>query len=256
MRDYAGGYARTTVQQNFVLRWVREETRLRRLAGAHELGLGDAGSREITDVVSCPGTDSCKLGITSSMGLNEAIQERIEAMEITDELTREPEHQDQRLPQRLRPAPRRQHRLHRRLDQGRRAHDPRLHPPRRRRLRRRRGQVRHPPEAAPALQAGPRRDRALDRPLRGQPRRGRGVERFRRAGRDRRARGAGKGPLAAGRFRTGDDEPVHRLEPRTSHSKWFAARASARSSAMAAGDEPAGARRRSRDERCNQLTVT
>ena len=27
-----------------------------------ELGLGDAGSREITDVVSCPGTDSCKLG--------------------------------------------------------------------------------------------------------------------------------------------------------------------------------------------------
>src|ERR1700734_2528579 len=25
MRDYAGGYARTTVQQNFLLRWVREE---------------------------------------------------------------------------------------------------------------------------------------------------------------------------------------------------------------------------------------
>ena len=48
-------------------------------------------------------------------------------------------HQDQRLPERLRPAPRRQHRLLRRVDQGRRAHDPRLHPPRRRRLRRRRG---------------------------------------------------------------------------------------------------------------------
>jgi len=26
--------------------------------------------REVNDVVSCPGTDSCKLGITSSMGLN------------------------------------------------------------------------------------------------------------------------------------------------------------------------------------------
>ena len=49
------------------------------------------------------------------------------------------EHQDQRLPERLRPAPRRQHRLHRRVDQSRRAHDPRLHPPRRRRVRRRRG---------------------------------------------------------------------------------------------------------------------
>ena len=88
MRDYAGGYARTTVQQNFVLRWVREECVYDLWRGLSELSLGDAGSREITDVVSCPGTDSCKLGITSSMGLNQAVQERIEAMAITDELTR------------------------------------------------------------------------------------------------------------------------------------------------------------------------
>ena len=46
-----------------------------------ELGLNDAGADEITDVVSCPGTDSCKLGITSSMGLNRAIEKRIEEME-------------------------------------------------------------------------------------------------------------------------------------------------------------------------------
>ena len=39
-------------------------------------------------MVSCPGTDSCKLGITSSMGLNEAVRERVEAMDITDPLTR------------------------------------------------------------------------------------------------------------------------------------------------------------------------
>ena len=52
------------------------------------LGLGDAGADEINDVVSCPGTDSCKLGITSSMGLNRAVQERIESMGITDPLTR------------------------------------------------------------------------------------------------------------------------------------------------------------------------
>ena len=54
-----------------------------------ELGLGEAGPREITDVVSCPGTDSCKLGITSSMGLNRAIKERVEEMEITDALTKQ-----------------------------------------------------------------------------------------------------------------------------------------------------------------------
>jgi sulfite reductase (ferredoxin) len=88
MRTYAGGYARTTVQQNLVLRWVREECVYDLWRALSELGLGDAGSREVNDVVSCPGTDSCKLGITSSMGLNEAVQERIEAMQITDPLTR------------------------------------------------------------------------------------------------------------------------------------------------------------------------
>ncbi|HEY7933940.1 MAG TPA: nitrite/sulfite reductase [Solirubrobacteraceae bacterium] len=88
MRDFSGGYARTTVQQNFVLRWVREESVYDLWRALSVLGLGDAGSREISDVVSCPGTDSCKLGITSSMGLNQAVQERIEAMNITDELTR------------------------------------------------------------------------------------------------------------------------------------------------------------------------
>jgi sulfite reductase beta subunit-like hemoprotein len=88
MRGFAGGYARTTVQQNFVLRWVREESTYDLWRALSQLGLGDAGSREIDDVVSCPGTDSCKLGITSSMGVNEAVQERIEAMKITDELTR------------------------------------------------------------------------------------------------------------------------------------------------------------------------
>ncbi len=88
MRDYAGGYARTTVQQNFVLRWVREECVYDLWKALSELGLGEHGSREIDDVVSCPGTDSCKLGITSSMGLNQAVQERIESLQITDELTR------------------------------------------------------------------------------------------------------------------------------------------------------------------------
>ena len=87
MREFTGGYARSTVQQNLVLRWVRDEALYDVWQRLGELGLGEAGAREITDVVSCPGTDSCKLGITSSMGLNQAIKERVEAMEITDPLT-------------------------------------------------------------------------------------------------------------------------------------------------------------------------
>jgi sulfite reductase (ferredoxin) len=89
MRTYSGGYARTTVQQNLVLRWVREESVYDLWRELSELGFGEAGAREIDDVVSCPGTDSCKLGITSSMGLNQAVQERILAMQVTDPLTRQ-----------------------------------------------------------------------------------------------------------------------------------------------------------------------
>ncbi len=88
MREYCGGYARTTVGQNLVLRWVREEAVYEVWKRLEELGLGEHGAQEVIDVVSCPGTDSCKLGITSSMGLNAAVRERLREMDITDELTR------------------------------------------------------------------------------------------------------------------------------------------------------------------------
>jgi len=88
MRRYSGGYARTTVGQNLVLRWVRDETVYEVWRALSELGLGEAGAQQVNDVVSCPGTDSCKLGITSSMGLNAAVRERVESMDIADPLTR------------------------------------------------------------------------------------------------------------------------------------------------------------------------
>jgi sulfite reductase beta subunit-like hemoprotein len=88
MRRYSGGYARTTVEQNLLLRWVRDESVYEVWSALEDLGLGDAGADEINDVVSCPGTDSCKLGITSSMGLNHAVRERVESMEIEDPLTK------------------------------------------------------------------------------------------------------------------------------------------------------------------------
>jgi sulfite reductase beta subunit-like hemoprotein len=89
MREFGGGNARTTVEQNLIIRWVRDEALYDLWTRLGELGLSEAGADEITDVVSCPGTDSCKLGITSSMGLNAAIQERIESMQVEDELSRQ-----------------------------------------------------------------------------------------------------------------------------------------------------------------------
>ena len=88
MREYCGGYARMTVGQNIVLRWVRDESLFEVFQGLRDLGLAGIGAQGITDVVSCPGTDSCKLGITASMGLNQAIQDRVELMDVTDALTR------------------------------------------------------------------------------------------------------------------------------------------------------------------------
>jgi sulfite reductase (ferredoxin) len=88
MREFTGGYARSTVQQNFVLRWVRDEALYDVWQRLGELGLDEAGPREITDIVSCPGTDSCKLGITSSMGLNRALKERLQSMQLSDPATR------------------------------------------------------------------------------------------------------------------------------------------------------------------------
>jgi sulfite reductase (ferredoxin) len=87
-RRYSAGYTRTTVGQNLVLRWVRDETVYEVWRALGELGLGEAGAQQVGDVVSCPGTDSCKLGITSSMGLNQAVRERVKEMDVTDPLTR------------------------------------------------------------------------------------------------------------------------------------------------------------------------
>ena len=87
-RRYSGGWVRTTVHQNLLLRWVRDETVYEVWQALRELGLGDAGADQVGDVVSCPGTDSCKLGITSSMGLNAAVRERLDEMQISDPLTR------------------------------------------------------------------------------------------------------------------------------------------------------------------------
>src|SRR5690242_20585554 len=88
MRDHSGGYARTTVHQNIVLRWVRDESVYEVWQRLLALDLGRPGADEIGDVVSCPGTDSCKLGITSSMGLNAAVRERLAEMRLSDPLTR------------------------------------------------------------------------------------------------------------------------------------------------------------------------
>jgi sulfite reductase beta subunit-like hemoprotein len=87
-RRYSGGRARVTQQQNLMLRWVPDSALYALRQALNEVGLGEAGGNEITDVMSCPGTDSCKLGITSSMGLAWKLRETLLELDVKDPLTR------------------------------------------------------------------------------------------------------------------------------------------------------------------------
>jgi sulfite reductase beta subunit-like hemoprotein len=85
--DHGAARARMTPWQNIVLRWIPDNSLYAVWQGLRRMDLGNAGAQRINDVVSCPGTDSCKLGITSSMGLNRAVQAKVEEMYIQDPLT-------------------------------------------------------------------------------------------------------------------------------------------------------------------------
>lgn len=83
-RRFAGGRVRIDQQQNMVFRWVRTESLFDMYRALGDIGLNDAGRETIRDIVTCPGTDSCKLGITSSMGLNKALGEALDGMDLSD----------------------------------------------------------------------------------------------------------------------------------------------------------------------------
>jgi sulfite reductase (ferredoxin) len=68
-RKYVNETVRTTVEQNIVLRWVSEAEVGDVYRELKAVGLNQAGAGTILDLVACPGTDTCKLGISSSRGL-------------------------------------------------------------------------------------------------------------------------------------------------------------------------------------------
>jgi sulfite reductase beta subunit-like hemoprotein len=75
--DAADGLLRIGIDQNILLGFIP----LGRLRGLHaalrQLGLGEAGAREIGDVVTCPGAYSCNLALTKSMNLGAALQDAV-----------------------------------------------------------------------------------------------------------------------------------------------------------------------------------
>ncbi len=76
-REFTNGTVRTTVEQNFVIRWVSKSDLPALYAALDRAGLSEPGASNIFDVVACPGTDTCKLGISSSRGLAAELRNRL-----------------------------------------------------------------------------------------------------------------------------------------------------------------------------------
>ena len=69
-----------------MFRWVRTEALYDVYLALKDIGMATSGRETIRDIVTCPGTDSCKLGITSSMGLNKALGEKLDTLDVSDPL--------------------------------------------------------------------------------------------------------------------------------------------------------------------------
>src|SRR6202140_3891120 len=68
---------RATVEQNIVLRWVSQGDLSEVHKALQAAGIGEPGAETIVDVTACPGTDTCKLGISSSRGLAAELRNRL-----------------------------------------------------------------------------------------------------------------------------------------------------------------------------------
>lgn len=88
-RQYVKETVRTTVEQNIVLRWVSEADLPEVYGQLKRLGLNESGAGTIVDITACPGTDTCKLGISSSRGLAGELRTRLgESAAAADEAIR------------------------------------------------------------------------------------------------------------------------------------------------------------------------
>ncbi len=67
------------MEQNFLIRWVSKADVPALFADLAAADLGQAGAESIVDIVTCPGTDTCKLGISSSRGLGGELRNRLVA---------------------------------------------------------------------------------------------------------------------------------------------------------------------------------
>lgn len=76
-RRFSGGLLRTSVEQNLLLRWVSGADLVQVYEELTAISLARPGAGTIIDITSCPGTDTCKLGLSSSRGLAAELGQRL-----------------------------------------------------------------------------------------------------------------------------------------------------------------------------------
>jgi len=76
-RRFNDGRVRLTVEQNAVLRWISEADLPDLYRELKAVRLAQPGAATLVDITSCPGTDTCKLGISASRGLASELRRRI-----------------------------------------------------------------------------------------------------------------------------------------------------------------------------------
>lgn len=72
--EVAADDIRLTVSQGILLRFVRKENLPYLYSRLDALGLANTGFESLADITSCPGTDTCNLGISNSTGITRELE--------------------------------------------------------------------------------------------------------------------------------------------------------------------------------------
>lgn len=78
VNDYASQDMRVTMNQNLMIKFVRKEALPYVYSVLSEMGFADPGFGTIADITTCPGTDTCNLGVTNSMTLAKILEDVIQ----------------------------------------------------------------------------------------------------------------------------------------------------------------------------------
>jgi len=77
IEKYGDGTARTTLNQNLLIRWIRNEELPAFFLGLQRIKMAEPHADSIRDIVACPGAETCKLAVTTSRGVAQLIGDHL-----------------------------------------------------------------------------------------------------------------------------------------------------------------------------------